>query len=173
MIHGMETAKEDARMHKTRIDLLEKARRKLADLLNARLADAIDLKLSAKHAHWNVKGPHFISLHELFDGLATALDGPIDEIAERITALGGTADGTVGLVARRTALDPYPAEIVAGAAHVEALAAAAAAFGRGIRKAIGQADRLGDEGTADLLTGVSREIDKQLWLLEAHQQSEP
>ena len=160
-------------MHKTRIDLPEKARRKLVDLLNARLADAIDLRMSAKHAHWNVKGPHFISLHELFDRLAGALDGPIDEIAERITTLGGTADGTVGLVARRTALDPYPAEIVAGSAHVEAVAAATAALGASLRKAIGQADRLGDEGTADLLTGVSREVDKQLWLLEAHQQSEP
>lgn len=160
-------------MHKTRIDLPEKARRKLVDLLNARLADAIDLSLTAKHAHWNVKGPRFIALHELFDGLAAALDGPVDELAERITTLGGTADGTVALVARRTSLDPYPAGITAGMDHVEALAAAVGAFGAGLRKAIGQADRLGDEGTADLLTGVSREIDKQLWLLEAHQQSEP
>jgi starvation-inducible DNA-binding protein len=160
-------------MHKTRIDIPEKARGKLTDLLNARLADAIDLQLAAKHAHWNVKGPHFISLHELFDGLAGALAGPIDDIAERITTLGGTADGTVGLVARRTSLDPYPAEIVAGSSHVEALAGAVAAFGRSLRKAMDQAGKLGDDDTADLLTGVSREVDKQLWLLEAHQQSEP
>jgi starvation-inducible DNA-binding protein len=158
-------------MHKTRIDLPEKSRRKLVDLMNARLADAIDLKLSAKHAHWNVKGPHFISLHELFDGLAGALDAPIDEMAERITALGGTADGTIGMVARRTSLDPYPAEIVAGSSHVEALAAAVAAFGSGVRKAIGQAGKLGDEGTADLFTGLAQEVDKRLWLLEAHLQS--
>jgi starvation-inducible DNA-binding protein len=159
-------------MHKTRIDLPEKSRRKLVDLINARLADAIDLKLSAKHAHWNVKGPRFISLHELFDRLAAALDAPIDDMAERITALGGTADGTIGLVSRRTSLDPYPAGIDNGAGHVEALAAAVAAFGRGIRKAIGQAGKLGDEGTADLFTGLSQEVDKQLWLLEAHQQAE-
>lgn len=160
-------------MHRTRIDLPEKSRRKLAELLNARLADAIDLRLSAKHAHWNVKGPHFISLHELFDGLAGALEGPIDEIAERITALGGTADGTLAQVARGTGLAAYPAAIVAGADHVEALAEAVAGFGRGLRKSIGQADRLGDEGTADLLTGVAREVDKQLWLLEAHTQAGP
>ena len=160
-------------MHKTRIDIPEKARRKLVDLLNARLADAIDLQLSAKHAHWNVKGPHFISLHQLFDGLAGALGGPIDDIAERITTLGGTADGTIGLVARRTALDPYPPEIVTGTSHLETLAGTVAAFGRSLRKAITQAARLGDDDTADLLTGVSREADKQLWLLEAHQQSEP
>ena len=159
-------------MHKTRIDLPEKNRRSLVDLLNAHLADAIDLKLSAKHAHWNVKGPHFISLHELFDELAGALDGPIDDMAERITALGGTADGVVALVARRTSLDPYPAEIAAGTAHVEALADAVAAFGRNVRRSIGQAGELGDEGTADLLTELSQEVDKQLWLLEAPQQAE-
>lgn len=158
-------------MHKTRIDLPEKSRRQLAELLNGRLADAIDLKLAAKHAHWNVKGPHFMSLHEFFDGLAAALDAPIDEMAERITALGGRAEGTIGLVARQTSLEPYPAEIVSGAAHVDALANAVAAFGRSVRKAIGQAGKLGDEGTADLFTGLSQEVDKQLWLLEAHHQA--
>jgi len=159
-------------MHKTRIDLPEKTRRKLVDLLNARLADAIDLKLAAKHAHWNVKGPHFISLHELFDGAAGALEGPIDDVAERITTLGGTADGTLALVSRRASLDPYPAAIVSGADHVEALAGRFAAFGKSVRKAIGEADKLGDDGTADLLTELSQEVDKQLWLLEAHQQAD-
>jgi len=159
-------------MHETRIDLPLKARRKVVDLLNARLADAIDLSLTAKHAHWNVKGPRFIALHELFDALAGSLDAPIDEIAERVTALGGTAAGTVGLVARRTSLDPYPADVTAGLHHVEALAAAVGAFAANLRKGIGQADKLGDEGTADLLTGVSREMDKQLWLLEAHLQAD-
>jgi starvation-inducible DNA-binding protein len=158
-------------MHKTRIDLPEDSRRQLAELLNARLADAIDLKLAAKHAHWNVKGPHFLSLHELFDRLAGALEAPIDDMAERITALGGTANGTIGVVARQTSLAPYPVELVAGADHVEALASAVAAFGQGVRKAIGRADKLGDEGTADLFTGLSQEVDKQLWLLEAHQQA--
>jgi starvation-inducible DNA-binding protein len=147
-------------MHPTRIDLPGKDRRQLAELLNARLADAIDLKLAAKHAHWNVKGPHFMSL-----------DAPIDDMAERITALGGVAEGTVGSVARRTALDPYPPAIATGADHVEALAGAVAAFGRSVRDAISKAGGLGDEGTADLLTGLSRLVDKQLWLLEAHQQA--
>jgi starvation-inducible DNA-binding protein len=158
-------------MHTTRIDLPEKNRRQLVALINARLADAIDLKLAAKHAHWNVKGPHFLSLHELFDRLAGVLDAPIDDMAERITALGGTAHGTIALVARGTSLAPYPAEVVAGADHLEALASAVAAFGQSVRKAIGRADKLGDEGTADLFTALSQEVDKQLWLLEAHQQA--
>jgi starvation-inducible DNA-binding protein len=158
-------------MHPTRIDLPEKNRRQLVALINARLADAVDLKLAAKHAHWNVKGPHFLSLHELFDQLAGVLEAPIDDMAERITALGGTAHGTIALVARGTSLAPYPAEVVAGADHVEALASAVAAFGQSVRKAIGRADKLGDEGTADLFTALSQEVDKQLWLLEAHQQA--
>ena len=158
-------------MHTTRIDLPEENRRQLVALINARLADAVDLKLAAKHAHWNVKGPHFLSLHELFDRLAGALEAPVDDMAERITALGGTAHGTIGLVARGTSLAPYPAEIVAGADHVEALANAVAGFGRSVREAIGRADKLGDEGTADLFTALSQEVDKQLWLLEAHQQA--
>jgi len=159
-------------MHRTRIDLPEKNRRKLADLLNARLADAIDLKLAAKHAHWNVKGPRFFALHELFDQVAGALDVPIDDVAERITTLGGIADGTLALVSRRSSLDPYPAGIVSGADHVEALAAAFAAFARSVRKAIGEAEKLGDDGTADLLTELSQAADKQLWLLEAHLQAD-
>lgn len=159
-------------MHQTRIDLPEKNRRKLADLLNARLADAVDLKLAVKHAHWNVKGPRFIALHELFDQIASSLDGPTDELAERITTLGGTADGTLALVSRRSSLDPYPAEIVSGADHVEALATAFATFARHVRKAIGEAGKLGDDGTADLLTELSQVADKQLWLLEAHLQAD-
>jgi starvation-inducible DNA-binding protein len=159
-------------MHTTRNDLPEKARRRIAELLSARLADAIDLKLQVKHAHWNVKGPQFIALHGLFDQLASDLDSPADDMAERITALGGTPDGTLAGIARHTSLDAYPAELNAGSEHLEALENAFAGFGKRVRKAIGEADKLGDEGTADLFTGISRQADKQLWLLEAHLQAE-
>src|SRR5215510_9330690 len=98
-------------MHKTRIDLSEKTRRKVTDLLNARLADAIDLQTQTKHAHWNVKGPNFIALHELFDKIAESVEDQIDTIAERVTALGGTAHGTLVAVARGTSLKPYPEDI--------------------------------------------------------------
>ena len=104
-------------MHKTRIDLPAKTRAKLIALLNARLADAIDLQLQAKQAHWNVKGPNFIALHGLFDTLAGELGGPIDDLAERITALGGVAEGTVQVVGARSKLDAYPLELTEGLAH--------------------------------------------------------
>jgi len=159
-------------MHNTRIDLGLRARGRVIDLLNARLADAIDLQLQVRHAHWNVKGPAFIALHELFDRIAGALGGHIDELAERITVLGGIAEGTVGAVAGRSKLDAYPLDIAEGRAHLDALAAALARFGKSVRKGIDEAAKAGDAGTSDLLTGLSRETDKQLWLLEAHLQAD-
>lgn len=158
-------------MHKTRIDLSEKTRRKVTDLLNARLADAIDLQTQAKHAHWNVKGPSFIALHELFDDIAENIEEHIDTLAERVTALGGTAEGVLATVAKRTSLDPYPPDITDGLAHVDALASALATFGRNTRKAIDESGKLGDADTADLFTGISRDADKYLWFLEAHLQA--
>jgi starvation-inducible DNA-binding protein len=162
---------EDA-MHSTRIDLTVKTRAKVAVLLNARLADAIDLRLQTKQAHWNVKGPQFIALHELFDRLAGELEGFVDEMAERVTALGGIAEGTVQAVVGRTRLDAYPLDIGEGRAHLDALAAAYARYGKLVRKAIGESGRAGDADTSDLFTGVSRGVDKALWLLEAHLQAD-
>lgn len=155
-------------MFETRNDLSSDARTQVIHLLNARLADAIDLALQSKHAHWNVKGPNFIALHELFDRLAEDIEGHVDSIAERVTALGGTAGGTLAAVTRATTLNAYPEQVVEGLAHVEALASALADFGRKVRAGIDEAGRLGDADTADLFTEVSREADKQLWFLEAH-----
>jgi starvation-inducible DNA-binding protein len=155
-------------MHATRNDLPAATRTRVARLLNDRLADTLDLQLAAKHAHWNVRGPQFIALHELFDAIAAALAGQADTIAERITAFGGTAAGTLALAARGSTLKAYPPAIVDGSEHLAALADRLAALARQLRKAIDAADGLGDAGTADLFTAASREVDKQLWLVEAH-----
>lgn len=155
-------------MFDTRNDLPAATRGKVIELLNARLADAIDLGAQTKHAHWNVKGPHFIALHELFDKVAESVEEQIDTIAERVTALGGTAHGTLQSVLRTSSLKPYPEDISEGLAHVDALSAALAAFGAKVRAAIDASAQLGDADTADLFTGVSRETDKYLWFLEAH-----
>jgi starvation-inducible DNA-binding protein len=159
---------KEACMFDTRNDLPASTRSKVIELLNSRLADAIDLGTQTKHAHWNVKGPGFIALHELFDKVAESVEDHIDTIAERVTALGGTAHGTLAAAARGTSLRPYPEDISEGLAHVDALSAALAAFGAKVRAAIDTADKLGDADTADLFTQVSREIDKHLWFLEAH-----
>ena len=155
-------------MFDTRNDLPARVREQVAELLNARLADAIDLGAQSKYAHWNVKGPNFIALHELFDKVAESIEEQIDTIAERITALGGRAHGTIAAVSRTSSLRPYPEEIVEGLAHVEALSGALADHGAKLRGAIESADRLGDADTADQFTGISRETDKYLWFLEAH-----
>jgi starvation-inducible DNA-binding protein len=155
-------------MFDTRNDLPANVRVEVSELLNARLADAIDLGAQSKHAHWNVKGPNFIALHELFDKVAESVEEQIDTLAERITALGGRAHGTLAAVARTSTLKPYPEDIAEGLAHVAALSAALADYGAKLRAAIKTADRMGDADSADLFTGLSRETDKYLWFLEAH-----
>jgi starvation-inducible DNA-binding protein len=159
-------------LHNTKIDIDGGNREKLISMLNARLADASDLKSQAKQAHWNVKGPGFIALHELFDRIAGELGGHVDDMAERITALGGVAEGTVQAVAGRSRLDAYPLAIAEGRAHLEALATALARFGKSVRKAIDDSAKAGDADTSDLFTGVSRDVDKALWLVEAHLQAD-
>ena len=157
-------------LHKTRIDIPAAKREKLVKLLNERLADLIDLKLQCKQAHWSVKGPNFIALHELFDKQADIVDEHVDEVAERITTLGGIADGAVASVAKRSSLAAYPQNLTSGMKHVDALATAFATAGKAVREAIDKADELEDADTADLFTAVSRDFDQQLWFLEAHLQ---
>jgi starvation-inducible DNA-binding protein len=157
-------------MYASRIDLSPKLRGQLEQLLNARLADALDLESASKQAHWNVKGANFIALHELFEQVHGSIERHVDTIAERITALGGTAHGTVQAVARGSSLAPYPQNISDGVAHLEALSDRLADFGKKIRAAINASDQVGDADTADLFTGVSRDADKYLWFLEAHLQ---
>lgn len=157
-------------MYKTKIDLSEKIRRNVAVILNDRLADAIDLQSQIKHAHWNVKGPNFIALHALFDKISDLALEQIDEIAERITSLGGTAEGTVAVAAKRSKLKNYPLSITAGKDHLFYLSTQMSVYGKALRAAISDTDELGDADSADLFTGMSREIDKYLWFLEAHLQ---
>jgi starvation-inducible DNA-binding protein len=157
-------------MYKTKIDLPDKVRRNVIVILNNQLAEAIDLQSQVKQAHWNVKGPHFIALHELFDKISDQVLEQIDEIAERITALGGTAEGTVAVAAKRSKLKNYPLSITAGKDHLFYLATQLAAFGKAVREAIDSTDTLGDKDTADLFTGISRANDKYLWFIEAHMQ---
>jgi starvation-inducible DNA-binding protein len=162
---------QEVAMHDTRIDLPSNVRGAAVGLLQARLADAVDLATQAKQAHWNVKGPNFIALHELFDQVATSVREHADTIAERIAALGGTAEGTARVAAKQSTLKEYPLDIVDGRAHVSALADALAAFGANVRRNIDEAVEAGDQGTADLFTEVARSIDKTLWLVEAHGQA--
>ena len=157
-------------MNPTKNDLSPETRKSVILLLGARLADAIDLQLQAKQAHWNVKGPTFIALHKLFDEVAEDLEEHVDNIAERLVALGGIAEGTAAAVAGRTGLPAYPLKISAGRDHADAFSTALATAGKAIRAGIATANDLGDADTADLFTNVSRYLDKTLWFVEAHLQ---
>jgi len=158
-------------MHKTKIDISADVREQMVESLNARLADSLDLHSQAKQAHWNVKGMSFIALHELFDQVATEVEAYTDLIAERVTVLGGTAEGTVRVAAAKSSIDQYPMEITEGADHVDALSNALAAFAGSTRTNVDEADEAGDAITADLFTEVARGTDKLLWFVEAHSQS--
>lgn len=152
----------------SRLDLAPHVRKAAIALLQARLCDAIDLEAQLKQAHWNVKGMNFFQLHELFDNIHSQIEKFVDDLAERITALGGVADGRIQTAAAATSLYEYPLEAIDGEAHLKAVAAALGQFGKAIRGDITLAEEAGDADTADLFTGLSRETDKQLWLVEAH-----
>jgi starvation-inducible DNA-binding protein len=158
-------------MYETENDISKSSRTELNALMNQRLASAVDLQMQMKQAHWNVKGPSFIGLHELFDKVDEAVESYVDMIAERIVQLGGIAEGTVRVAALRTRLAEYPLQIAEGMAHVEAVARALSTFGREARATIDEANALDDADTADLFTEVSRGIDKWLWFVEAHSQA--
>lgn len=154
----------------TRNDLKSNTRKVSIELLNARLVDAIDLALITKQAHWNIKGPQFIAIHEMLDGFRKELDVHVDTIAERAVQLGGTAFGTSQDVAKGSTLKPYPTDIHKTKDHLAALIDSYASTAKSVRKAIDEADEAGDADTADIFTAYSRALDKSLWFLEAHTQ---
>src|SRR5438874_1824574 len=154
--------------HETMNDLPENVRSQVSDLLNNRLAEAIDLQTQVKQAHWNVKGPQFIALHKLFDEINDAVVEYVDLLAERVVQLGGTAEGTARVVAERSELPEYPLTISTGEEHVWALSSALSNFGERIRRAIDQTADLGDVDSSDICTEISRGTDKWLWFVESH-----
>jgi starvation-inducible DNA-binding protein len=163
-------AADTARLFMTKNDLPHDTRVQAVELLSQRLVDCIDLQSQCKQAHWNVKGPNFIALHELFDQVNEAVEDYVDLIAERIVQLGGVVEGTVRAVAAKSALIDYPPGLSSGEEHVAALSDSLSQFGRTARIGIEEMNELEDADSADILTEVSRGIDKWLWFVEAHQQ---
>lgn len=157
-------------MHETRISLPEKERIEITGMMNITLASLLDLYGQVKHAHWNVKGPEFISLHLLFDKIAEEVENEADTVAERITALGGTALGTIQEVAKNTKLRVYPTDIFAAKDHIEHLTHNFAILGELAREHIDATDELDDMGTNDVYIELVRMLDKNLWFIQAHVQ---
>jgi starvation-inducible DNA-binding protein len=159
------------RTYKSSVGVPESNRQAIAALLNARLADAVDLFTQIKWAHWNLKGVHFIALHELFDSVAEHVEGQTDAIAERIAALGGVANGTAREVAAKSGLKEADLAASEGPAMLKFLVHNVAHHANALRQAINASEDLGDKITADLFTSITRDLDKDLWFLEAHLQS--
>ena len=154
-------------------NLSDNTRQQMIGLLNDRLADAIHLKLAVKQAHWNIKGPGFIGIHELLDDVADRLEEGIDTIAERCVILGGNAEGTLAAVSSNSTLEPYPIDAQDQHMHVAALRDRYMALGGKLREAIDAAGDAGDEDTADLFTEISRFVDKDAWFIGAHNADVP
>ena len=153
--------------HATAIDLPSKGRAALVEILNQQLANVSDLQSQTKQAHWNVRGPEFYQLHKLFDDLAEPLAGHIDTIAERAVTLGGFALGTVRCAANSSELDEFPLEPGA-MEYARELARRFASCANSARAAIEASQDLDDADTADVMTDLSRDLDKAVYFLEAH-----
>ena len=162
------TTSSKTAFYPTRIDLPLDTRQSVVDLLNSTLAATTDLRTQTKQAHWNVMGKDFYQLHLLFDEMAGELEEFADMVAERVTALAGTAMGTVRMAASNSILPEYDFDAVGGMEHVAALADRYAVYAKHLRESIDKADELGDQDTNDLYVEISRAIDKRLWFLEAH-----
>jgi starvation-inducible DNA-binding protein len=158
------------KIYPTKNNLKSNTKSASVELLNARVADCIDLALLTKQAHWNLKGREFIAVHEMLDGFRTQVDDYVDTMAERVTQLGGTALGTVQTTAKATTLPPYPVDIHTIPDHLQALIDRYSKAANNVRESIDQSAEAGDANTADVFTEVSRGLDKALWFLEAHVQ---
>jgi starvation-inducible DNA-binding protein len=150
--------------------LSQQTRSRSVALLNRHLAAAIDLHARVKEAHWNVRGPAFTAIHEVFDEVADVVEEYSDKIADRVATLGGQTEGTVQTAAKRSFLEVYRLRVADAADHIAAVTTALASFGDSVRIAIDQSDSFGDIDTSDLFTEISRGIDYQLWLVESHSQ---
>jgi starvation-inducible DNA-binding protein len=155
-------------MLKTHNTLPEEIRIQSVELLNLHLAAAIDLHAQMKQAHWNVRGPGFIAIHELFDRVSTAVESYSDMIAERAAGLGGSANGTIQVAVKQSFLIPYPLGVADEMKHLFAVSGALAAFGGSVIEAIAKSTEIEDATTADLFTEISRGIDQQLYFVESH-----
>ncbi|MBO0661530.1 DNA starvation/stationary phase protection protein Dps [Jiella sp. MQZ9-1] len=159
------------KLHPTKNPISENVRGSMVELLQTHLATSVDITYQTKQAHWNVKGMNFIAVHELFDDLHEVVEDYVDTIAERLTALGGQAHGTVQAAVENSILDPYPLDLVKSEDHLRRLTNSYAKWSKVVKEGIGEASEAGDDLTEDLLTEVGRGLDKSIYFLESHFQS--
>ena len=154
----------------TRNDLSQETRDKVSEMLNQVLADLSDLFTQTKYAHWNVRGTNFWGCHKMFDELAEKVEDAVDEVAERVTALGHPARGTARMAVENSRLDEFPTDTFQSTDVLKIMADRFASAAADVRKGIDEADDAGDKASSDLLTGVVEMLDQSLYFIEAHLQ---
>ena len=153
-------------MKNTRLTLPEEKRNKVADALNIVLVDLIDLSMQTLQAHWAVIGPRFKSFHEHMDELLAIYRVQIDEIGERMLALGVVPNGQSHVVVKHTELEPIPDGFIQSEELITYLADRLAAVARRTRAQQEIAGEI-DAASEDLLIGLIEQLEKQLWMLQA------
>ena len=159
------------KMHKTMNPISENIRGSMVELLQTHLATAVDITYQTKQAHWNVKGMNFIAVHELFDDLHEETEEYVDTIAERLTAIGGQAHGTVQAASENSLLDPYPLDLVKSEDHLKRLTESYSKWSAAVAEGIEEASEAGDPLTEDLLTAIGHGLDKGIYFMESHFQA--
>jgi starvation-inducible DNA-binding protein len=168
-LHHGSSSKTIDKMYPTRVALSGNVKSEVVQIFQEQLANASDLYSQAKFAHWNVKGDNFYQLHLLFDSVAETVEAHIDPIAERLTQLGGVANGTIRQAASTSKIPEYDFNAVGGGmAHVKALADALGHYAKLMRKASEDVDDAGDKPSADFFNQLIVEAEKQLYFLESH-----
>lgn len=154
---------------KTANDTPAKQKKDTVKILNHLLAEFLDLALITKQAHWNLRGPAFIAVHEMLDPFNDKLLDYADTIAERIVQLGAVPYGTAQMIVHGSELAEYPTNIVTIEDHLEEVHDRYAIVANTVRKIV--EEQLADQGTLNFLTDASNDLDKYLWFIEAHMPS--
>ncbi|GGR67413.1 DNA starvation/stationary phase protection protein [Streptomyces parvulus] len=143
---------------------------RLIGVLRMRLHALNDLHLTLKHVHWNVVGPHFIAVHEMIDPQVDQVREMADDVAERIAALGGVAQGTPGALVSERKWDDYSIGRADAIAHLAALDVVYTGVVEDMRAAVEEAGKI-DTATEDLLIGQLRDLEQFQWFVRAHLES--
>ncbi|MGI4758731.1 MAG: DNA starvation/stationary phase protection protein Dps [Janthinobacterium lividum] len=159
------------RMYKNRVALSDDVKTQVVTEMNRTLAASLDMYSQAKFAHWNVKGINFYQLHLVFDTVAKTIFKQIDPIAERITQLGGMANGTVRQSAASSAIQSYPVESVSGPDHLKALADSLGTYCGLMREVSSKIDDIGDKPSADFFNQLIVDAEEELYFLESHMEA--
>ncbi len=159
-------------MRNTFCDLSLSIREKAAPLLQQSVANGLDLYSQIKQAHWTIKGPAFLLIHEFFDDLGSQVLEFVDVLAERLEQIGGTVQGTIRVAARSSTLEEYPLENVDEQDHIKSICKVLRVFNHQCRENIQIFSDMKDDVTSELYTDIALALDKKMWMLESHLKTE-